>query len=111
MRQDEPRDDKQAMNNQYRSNPDTNIIDKSDLETILKVNNKAIEIQSEISEQYETIVEDADSIKKKIETIGERMVEMKSEIKEINKSQFKILVLLSAGVLNLIVQILAFIKK
>ena len=99
------------MNQNYRSNPDGSVFDRTDLETILKVNNKAIEIQSEISEQYETIVEDADSIKKKIETIGEKMVEMKGEIKEINKSQFKILVLLSAGVLNLIVQILAFIKK
>ena len=95
---------------QYKKN-ENSVIDKSDLDTILKVNNKAIEIQSEISEQYETIVEDSEDIKKEIKTIGERMSEMKTEIKEINKSQFKILVLLSAGVLNLIVQILAFIKK
>jgi hypothetical protein len=87
-----------------------NFLDRSDLETILKVNNKAIEIQTEIFEQYETVVEDADFIKKKTLSIDEKLAEIKTEIKEINKSQFKILVLLSAGVINLVVQIVSIAK-
>ena len=87
-----------------------NLLDKSDLDTILQVNNKAIEIQNAISEQYETIVDDSDHVKKKVISIEEKISEMKLEIKEINKSQFKILVLLSAGVINLVVQIVSMIK-
>lgn len=94
------------------------LLEKSDLYTIIQVNNKAIEIQSEITSQYEEVIESLETVSDSNNKIVDKIAEIKldhkdikADIKEINKTQFKILVLLSAGVLNLIVQIISMLKK
>jgi hypothetical protein len=91
-----------------RKNNDT--LQKSDLETIIKVNNKSIELHTEISEQYETIIEATETIVKAVnesQCNKSDIQEIKAEIKEINKTQFKIWILLTSGIASLIIQIIS----
>lgn len=76
---------------------DPAILQKSDLDTIIKVNNKAIELQTEVSTQYEEIASQLEKLSNKQE--------------EISKDQFKIIVLLSSGILSLIIQVIILLKK
>lgn len=86
-------------------------LQKSDIETIIKVNSKAIELQGEVSDQYEEIVSSLSDIKDKQEEIDEKLVEINKEIKDIGKTQFKILLLISSGIISVIVQIISLLKK
>jgi hypothetical protein len=122
-------------------NDDT--LDKNDLETILKVNAKSIELLTETSDQYEEIIKrmadiedneqaiksDLQMIKGDIAIIKEEVKEeikemridvaiikelkggIKKEIEDIQKTQFKILLLISTGVVNLIVTIISLLAS
>lgn len=106
-------------------------LDKKDVELLLEVNKKAIELQTETSSQYEDLIEGLEAIEKenrdnrtdiiKIkeiaseldETVSDLKKEMKSDIekldsklKEIKDSMFKTGVLISAGIISLVVQII-----
>lgn len=86
-------------------------LQKSDVETIIEVNKKAIELQTETSDQYEEMIDHAHEMKKLQEKNSEDIAEIKKEVKDINKTQFKILLLLSSGIISLIVQIAVLLKK
>lgn len=96
--------------NQLKNN-ENNHLSKSDLETILQVNNKAIEIQNDIAEQYENIVDNTDAIVKSIDNIDNNISEIKKEMKDINKEQYRMMILLSSGIISLIVQIITMLYK
>lgn len=94
-----------------KKNKEDAILQKSDLDTIIKVNNRAIELQTEISEQYEEIISYMGKVSEKQEKLIEDIKEIKKEIYEINKSQFKLILLLSSGIVSLIIQVLVLLKK
>lgn len=97
-------------------------INKKDLEVILEVNKKAIELETEMVDQNEEIIKVLLELKEKQvdletsfteieETLSKMDEEIKEDITEINKNLFKIQVLFITGLLSLIVQIIQMIKK
>lgn len=105
-------------------------LNKKDLELILEVNKKAIEVETEVAEQNEEILEylfsskDAhakfsDKIDKNIKQTedltkkhDDANKEVIKKIDEINKEIFKMQVLFIVGIINLVVQIIQlFLKK
>lgn len=95
-----------------------NGLDKSDIDTIIKVNNKAIELQTEVSDQYEELIsnfsDNLSSTEKSqdIQTkILDEIKEIKKEVVDINKLQFRILLLLSTGMISLIIQVITLLVK
>ena len=95
-------------------------INKKDLDLILEVNKKAIEIEMEVASQNEEIIEllnNTESSNKKIEEIVSKIVV--EELKKITKSNedlskefFKMQVLYITGLLTLIIQVVQiFMKK
>lgn len=91
--------------------PENRNLQKSDIETIIQVNNKAIELQNEISDQYEDILSTMTRISMRQDNIERDIVEIRKESKEIAKTQFKVLVILSSGIVSLIFQIFNMFKK
>jgi ABC-type Fe3+-hydroxamate transport system substrate-binding protein len=118
----------------------TNNFNKKDLDLILEVNNKAIEIQTAVADQNEEILEllgkikekndksdekiDKTSpkieemlgligkIKEKQDKCDEKLEKISSKTEEINKDIFKLQVLFVSGLLSLIIQIIQiFVKK
>ena len=95
-------------------------LDKDDIDLLLEVNKKAIELQTEISNQYEEIIdaiEEMDdetsqnkvNLEKLIDTnkdfeIG--LEKLSKDVKEIKDSMFKTGVLVSAGIVSIIIQII-----
>jgi division protein CdvB (Snf7/Vps24/ESCRT-III family) len=93
-------------------------LQKSDFDTILQVNQKAIELQTETSEQYETIIDSNHDATRALEKLEDRLDKVfdeinmiKKDINEINKLQFKVLLLISSGVVSLLIQIIILLKK
>lgn len=87
-------------------------VKKKDLELILEVNKKAIEIESEIAEQNEEIIELLSDIKKTQGDQDKKIDEITEEVDKTNKDLFKIQVLFITGLLSLVIQIVQiFIKK
>lgn len=90
---------------------DEETLQKADIDTILSVNKKAIELYTENSEQNEEIIEYLSSIKGDTKTLVEKQKEMADEIKTIEKAQFKLLVLLGSGVVSLVLQLIQLLAK
>ncbi len=87
-------------------------LNKKDLEIILEVNRKAIEIETEVADQNEDIIKLLSENKEKQEHIEEKLDELLTNSEEIDKDLFKIQVLFITGLLSLVVQIVSiFIKK
>lgn len=94
-------------------------LDKDDIDLLLEVNKKAIELQTEISNQYEEIIDaleemddetsqNKDNIEKIIEVnknLRDDFDKLSKDIKEIKDSMFKTGVLISAGIVSIIIQI------
>ena len=88
-----------------------NELEKSDLITILEVNKKLVELLVETSSQFEDIISKIEYCEKHISDVKVDIKEkIISDIKEINNNQFKILILLSTGVISLIIQIITMLK-
>lgn len=110
------------------------LLSKSDLDSILEVNKKAIEVQIEVASQNEKVIEaleevneKEDSIKKDIEylvkdvdTIQDNIKESKKEIMdkidslkkaidELDRTQFKIHAVLTTGAIAVILQIIQIV--
>ena len=91
-------------------------INKKDIELILEVNTKAIEIQTAVADQNEHIIEALTEIKAKHEDTyklekdnSDKIIKL---IEELNKDIFKIQVLFVSGLLAMIAQIVQmFLKK
>jgi len=87
-------------------------ISKKDLELILEVNKKAIEIETQVVDQNEEVINYLDAAEKKIEAIEEKIDKIIKQTEETNKDLFKIQVLFITGLLSLVIQIIQiFIKK
>jgi hypothetical protein len=87
-------------------------VKKRDLELILEVNKKAIEIQSEVVEQNEEIIDSLSEIKKTQAEHDEKIDKLVKQAEETNKDLFRIQVLFVTGLLSLAIQIIQiFIKK
>lgn len=90
---------------------DEETLQKADIDTILSVNKKAIELYTENSEQNEEIIECLSSIKNDTKTLAEKQKDMADEIKTIERAQFKLLVLLGSGVVSLVLQLIQLLAK
>ena len=87
-------------------------VKKKDLELILEVNKKAIEIESEVAEQNEEIIEALSDIKKAQAEHDKKLDKIVEQSDETNKDLFKIQVLFVTGLLSLVIQVLQiFLKK
>ena len=87
-------------------------INKRDLEIILEVNRKAIEIETEVAEQNEEIITLLTESKKREEELDEKMDKLIIQSDETNKDLFKIQVLFVTGLLSLVIQVIQmFIRK
>jgi len=88
-------------------------VKKKDLELILEVNKKTIEIQSEVAEQNEEIIDSLRDIKKIQEDQDEKLDKIVKQAEETNRDLFKIQILFITGLLSLVIQIIQIfvIKK
>lgn len=87
-------------------------ISKSEISTILDVNRKAIELHTEVSGQYEEIVDELESNKNKLTKIEDEIKSISKNIEKIDRDLFKISVFMSSGIITLILTIIQmFIKK
>lgn len=87
-------------------------VKKKDLELILEVNKKAIEIETAVVDQNEEIIEALDDIKKTLEEHDKKLDKIVDQSDETNKDLFKIQVLFVTGLLSLVIQVLQiFLKK
>jgi hypothetical protein len=87
-------------------------VNKKDLELILEVNKKAIEIETEVADQNEEIIDSLNTIKENQEKSDEQLEKLVKQSEETNRDIFKIQVLFVTGLLSLIVQIISiFLKK
>ncbi len=81
-------------------------VKKKDLELILEVNKKAIEIESEVIEQNEEIIEALEDIKKVQAEHDKKIDKIVEQSEETNRDLFKIQILFVTGLLSLVIQII-----
>lgn len=88
------------------------LVNKKDLEIILEVNKKAVEIETAVADQNEEIIvllNDNQTSQEKIEEKLDKLLELAEDT---SKDLFKIQVLFVTGLLALVAQIIQiFIKK
>jgi hypothetical protein len=90
----------------------TDQIKKKDLEIILEVNKKAVEIETEVAGQNEEIIESLSDSKDKQEIMDEKLDKLVKQSDELTKDMFKMQVLYITGMLALVAQIIQiFLKK
>lgn len=106
-------------------------LSRSDLDTIIEVNKRAIEVQVEVAAQNEKVIEELEESKKINEAIKrdtesalkelsslkqdikdykkdvlDKVEEVESKVDELDKSQFKLYALLTTGAIAIILQII-----
>ena len=86
-------------------------LNKKDLEIILEVSKKAIEIETEAAEQNEEIIDSLGKTAKEQSSFEEKIDKIIKQNEEINKDLFKIKVLFLSGLLSLIMQVIQLLKK
>ena len=87
-------------------------IKKKDLELILEVNKKAIEIETAVADQNEEILALLTETKKTQEEMDTKVDKLVKQTDDMNKDIFKIQVLFVTGLLSLVIQIIQiFLKK
>lgn len=87
-------------------------LNKKDLDLILEVNKKAIEIETAVADQNEEILSLLSKIKEMQEKSDDKIESISSKSEEITKDIFKLQVLFISGLLSLIVQIIQiFLRK
>lgn len=85
---------------------------KQDLELIVEVNKKAIEVQTEVAEQNEEVISDLSDIKKWQEEQGKKIDKLIEQGEQTSRDIFRMQVLFITGLISLIVQIVQiFLKK
>lgn len=110
---------------------DDESLSKSDLDAIIEVNKKAIEVQVEVAAQNEKVIEDLEEniqlshnvkrdtestlrelsslktdIKEHKSDVIEKIDDVKKKVDELDKSQFKIYAILTTGAIAIILQII-----
>lgn len=92
--------------------PLTGQIDKRDLQIILEVNRKVVEIETAVADQNEEIIGLLNDNQRSQEQIEEKLDKILEKSEETSKDLFKIQVLFVTGLLALVAQIIQiFIKK
>lgn len=87
-------------------------VNKKDVELILEVNKKAIEIETEVADQNEEIIDSLNAIKNNQEQTDEKIEKLVKQGEEMVKDIFRIQVLFVTGLLSIIIQIISiFVKK
>lgn len=81
-------------------------INRKDLELILEVNRKAIEIETEVADQNEEIITRLDASQKREEELDNKLEKLIKQSDEANKDLFRIQVLFVTGLLGLVIQII-----
>ena len=87
------------------------LLNKKDLELILEVNKKAIDIQTEVAEQHEDILECLVDLKKNQITQSEKIDKLVKQSEDTNRDIFKIQILFLSGLFSLIIQVIQLWKK
>lgn len=86
-------------------------VQKRDLDLILEVNRKAIEIEMEVVEQNEEVIKYLTDIQKTQTDIDAKIDKLVEKTDSISKDLFKIQVLFVTGLLSLVVQIFQIFFK
>ncbi len=87
-------------------------VNKKDLEIILEVNRKAVEIETAVADQNEEIIDLLNSCKTTQERMDEKVDKILKQSEETSKDIFKMQVLFVTGLLALVAQIIQiFLKK
>jgi hypothetical protein len=85
---------------------------KKDLEVILEVNKKAIEIETNVADQNEEIISLLNESKESQKKLDDNINKVIKQNEDASKEMFKLQVLFVTGLLSLIVQVIQiFIKK
>ena len=87
-------------------------VNKKDLEIILEVNRKVVEIETAVADQNEEIIDLLNGCKNSQEKMDEKLDKILDKTEETSKDLFKIQVLFVTGLLALVAQIIQiFLKK
>jgi Glu-tRNA(Gln) amidotransferase subunit E-like FAD-binding protein len=86
-------------------------VNKKDLEIILEVNRKAVEIETAVADQNEEIIDLLNYNKVTQEKIEEKVEKILKQSEETSKDIFKMQVLFITGLLALVAQIIQFFLK
>lgn len=92
----------------------TNINDnirKKDIELILEVNKKSVEMTTMIADQYEEAIEILEQVKESQEETTKNIVKLIEQAEKTNREIFKMQVLFITGLLGLVVQIIQIVLK
>ena len=92
--------------------PTNENLNKKDLDLILEVNKKAIEIETAVADQNEEVLSLLSKIKEKQDKSDEKIDKIFLKSEELTKDVFKLQVLFISGLLSLVIQIIQiFVKK
>jgi len=87
-------------------------LNKKDLDLILEVNKKAIEIEMAVANQNEELISLIEDVKKSQESLIKNTSDFDCQLKNIDKEIYKLQVLYVMGFLTLVAQIIQiFLKK
>lgn len=86
-------------------------LSKKDLELILEVNKKALEIETAVAEQNEEIISLLTDSKDRQEKMDEKLDKLIKQSEETNRDLFKVQVLFLSGLVSLVIQIIQIFSK
>jgi len=87
-------------------------LDEKDIEKILAVTAKSIEIQNHVASQYEDIKKNTSESVSSYKKIEEKIAIIEKKVEEISREIFQLKVLFATGMLSLVIQIIQiFVKK
>lgn len=86
-------------------------LNKKDLEIILEVNKKAIEIETGVADQNEEIISLLNKSHEKQQRLDEKTDRIIKQNEELAKDLFKLQVLFATGLISLIVQVIQIFLK
>jgi len=86
-------------------------LNKRDLEIILEVNKKSIEIETCVADQNEEIISIISEIKEKQKEIDVKADKIAKQNDELSKDIFKLQVLFVTGLISLVIQVIQIFLK
>jgi NAD-dependent SIR2 family protein deacetylase len=87
-------------------------LQKKDIDLIIEVNKKAVEIEMAVADQNEELISLIEDVKKSQDLISKNIDEFNSQLNSIDKEIYKLQVLYVMGFLTLVAQIIQiFLKK
>ncbi len=86
-------------------------IKRNDLDLILEVNRKAIEIETTVADQNEEIISLLGKCREKQDKTEEKVDKIVKQVEDINKEIFKLQVLFVSGLISLVIQVVQIFLK